>query len=297
MMLLAVLARAEENRFEVYPLGQADGAPIEQMARALVGADGTVTLDARNQRLLVLATDEQHKRIADLVSKTAVTARNVNIEVSFGGTSAGREQEASLGATGGVRREDGVTHTHWTIKPQVIDRTVSETSNAKQQLLVASGREGRLRVGEQLPYLTWLVDYGITHGAIREQVQWKDVGSFLIVEPTILGDGPLIRIRIVPELSGTVNGSPLQTRYTAAATEVTVSDGETVTIGGGDRNRDFYERFLVGVRRGGSAERISITLTPRIHDLAKPAAAPARSPAGAQALEVWGQKRPVPPPR
>lgn len=294
-MLMAVLARAEDNRFEVYPLGLADGASIELMARTIVGADGTVTLDTRNQRLLVLATDAQHKRIAEIVSKTAITAKNVNIEVSFGGASSGREKEASVGGNVEVQRDEGISRVHWKVQPRVIDRTVSETSNAKQQLLVASGREGRLRVGEQLPYLTWLVDYGLAHGAIREQVQWKDVGSFLIVEPTILGDGPLIRIRIIPELSGTVNGSPMQTRYAAAATEVTVTDGETVTIGGGEQNRDFYERFLFGVRRGGAAERISISLTPRIHDLSKPAA-PVRGPAAQQTIEVWGQKHVVPPP-
>ena len=292
LFLAIASARAEENRFEIYPLGLADGAPIELMARSIVGDDGTVTLDTRNQRLLVMATDDEHRKIADVVGKAAIAPRNVRIEVSFAGAQSSREREASVSGNVGVQREDGVTRTRWKIQPRVVDRTVIENANARQQLLVASGREGRLLVGEQLPYLTWLIDYGIQHGVIREQLQWRDVGSFLIVEPTVIGDGPLIRVRVIPELSGTVNGAPWRTRYAGVATEVTVSDGETVTIGASDRNRDFYERFLIGVRSGGAAERQTITLTPRIQSMPRPGVT--TNAAAGPAVEGPGQRRIVP---
>ena len=262
-----VCAADASNTFEVYPIGLSDGAAMEQMARAMVGPDGTVTLDAKNQRLLVLATPEQHKKISELVSKTAVSPKNVRIDVEFGGGEIETEKGASVDGNVGVIREEGATHVKWKVRPQVIDRSVDISSSTHQQLLVASGREAKLRVGESVPYQTWLMDYGITHGIIQSQIAWRDVGSFLVVEPTVIGDGPLIRVRVTPELVGTVNGSPLETKFAAAATEVTVSDGETVTIGSDAKNSEFYSRFLIGVSRGGSSRNIRITMTPHIYSL------------------------------
>jgi hypothetical protein len=113
----------------------------------------------------------------------------------------------------------------------------------------------------------------VTHGFIQSQVAWRDVGSFLAVEPTVIGDGPLIRVRVTPELVGTVNGSPYETKFSSVATEVTVSDGETITIGSDAKNTEFYSRFLIGVSRSGSSRRLNITMTPHIHSL-PPAQAP-----------------------
>ena len=294
---LAAAASSAPISFEVYPIGFSDGAAMEQMAKAMVGADGTVTLDAQNRRLLVLATPEQHKQIAALVSKTAVSPKNVRIEVTFSGGEIENERGAAADGQVGVGREDGVTHVKWKVRPQVVDRSVDISTDTRQQLLVASGREGKLSIGQSAPYQTWLVDYGVTHGFIQRQLAWRDVGSFLAVEPTVIGDGPLIRVRVTPELIGTVNGSPCETRFASVATEVTVNDGETVTLGGDEKNSEFYSRFLIGVSRSGSSRHLNITLTPHILELSRPPVS--MPPHGAdqpqtQTIKVWGEDRQIP---
>ena len=281
------------NSVEVYRLGGDGGEAIEQLAKAIVGDSGNVTYDAKNQRLLVLANAAQHRQIADLVSKTAVSPKNVRIDVVFSAGEVSSEKGASVSGNVGVEREEGITHVHWKIKPQVIDRSVEQSNETRQQLLVSSGREARLRVGESVPYQAWLIDYGRRCGAITQTIQWQDVGSFLVVEPTVIGDGPFVRVKVTPELSGMVNGSPVHTRFAAVATEVTVTDGETVQIGGNDKTTDFYSRFLIGATRTGSSQKLSISLTPRIAGLPARVATP---PPGrsTRMIEVWGEKKEIP---
>lgn len=283
LLFAAITAMAQtapkENSFEIYPIGLSDGAAIETMAKAMVGADGTVTLDAKNQRLLVLATKEQHQKIAELVSKTAVSPKNVRIDVVFSRGDTEKEKGAGVTGGGSVEREDGITHVRWKIKPQVIDRSVQSSDETRQQLLVSSGHAGQLRIGSEVPYASWFMDYGISHGIIGQQINWKEVGSFLLVEPTVIGDGPLVRVKLTPQLSGLVNGSPYNTQFASVATEVTVADGEPITIGGGDKDREFYSRFLVGFNKSGGTSRLSITLTPHIMSLPAPTAPRTQAPA------------------
>lgn len=304
VILLAAAARGATNNvansFEIYPLGTSDGAVMEKLVQSIIGADGTVTLDANHNRLLVLTSPERHARIASIMSKSAVSPKNVSIEVNFSGGEDSYSKGASVGGQVAVERVDDVTKVRWKVKPQVKDSSVQTTENTKQQLMVSSGREARLRVGETVPYETWLVDYGIAQGYIQRQIGWRDVGSFLVVEPTVIGDGPMISIRITPELSGMVNGSAQATRFSSVSTEITCRDGEPVTIGGAAKDSEFYSRFLIGGYRNGGSRRVNITLTPHIMEVG-----PARAPAGPppngsqipQTIQVWGEERTIPPNR
>ena len=252
--------------FEVYPIAFADLRATEQVAKSVVGPDGTVVLDEQGQRLLVATTKDKHAQLAEMIGKLNIVPRNVRIDVEFRERRDDNQSEVSVTADGEVTREDGVTSTKIRIKPKVIDENTRGSSRVRQTLLVASGREGVLHIGDRVPYIEWLTSYGARSGYLQQSVQWQDVGSRLVVSPFVIGDGPLVRIRLTPELSGRVDGRPLETRFSGAATEVVVSDGETFKLGGLDQNRDVYSRFLVGVSEAGSQQTLDIFLTPHIID-------------------------------
>jgi hypothetical protein len=240
------------------------------MARAIAGPDGTVVLDPRNQRLLVLTTDERHTRIRDMVGRLSVPPRNVRIDVSFKGASRTREREASVSGRGAVVVGDGSSAGRILLQPKIVDYSGEASSDVTQTIVVASGREGVLRVGESVPYAEWLIDYGLRHGCLTQRISWQHVGSQLVVEPTVIGEGPLVRVRVTPELSGMADGQPLRTRFAQVATEVTVQSGQSFPIGGLGQETEFYSRFLVGAGRSGRQEKLEILLTPRIVDPAPP---------------------------
>ena len=252
------------NRFEVYPFGLADEAAMEQMAKQIVGADGNVVLDAKNRRLLVFAPDDAHKKLVEFIKKADVAPVNVLIDVDFADASMGHRSEASVSG-GGVIVDDGRgPKATWNVRPRLVNRTTENSSNTRQQLMVASGRSASLRIGESIPYTDWFMQYGLDHGLIAQRTQWQDTGSFLIVEPVVLGDGTTIRVRLTPEIRASVNGQPQVTRFAAASTDVVVGDGQALSIGGLAQDNEFYSRFLVGRSKSGSTGKLSITLTPHI---------------------------------
>lgn len=254
----------EQTIFETYSVAFCDPHAAAETVRALAGEGGSVVLDQEGQRLLVVTTRERHRQIAGMMERLNAPPRNVQIDVRFRGRSETRETGASLVVGEQRGREEGISHTTLRFKPRVKDTTTRASADVTQTLLVASGREALLRVGESVPYLEWLVDYGLQCGYIRGQVTWQDVGSYLVVEPTVIGEGPMIRIRITPELSGLVGGNPYRVRYARAATEIVALDGQAFQLAASDQNREFYSRFLIGMDRTGGWETLDISLTARI---------------------------------
>lgn len=271
----AVFAAAQESTsFEVYSVGSGDPAAMETVVRSMVGEGSSVVLDPSSARLLVVATAAEHQRIAEALGKMDLPARNVQITVEFRKQSQDTSVGAGLSAEGSLERTEGITHTTIRVAPRIENTSILGRSDVAQTLLVASGREGLLRVGEQVPYIDWLVDYGLTCGLYQQRIAWQEVGSSLVVEPTVIGEGPMIRIRITPQLSGLVDGNPYHTRFAGVSTEVVVQDGQTFQIGGADKDEEFYSRFLIGFNRSGSQEKLGIFLTPRIFGASPPASLP-----------------------
>ena len=265
LCLLGISVRAQEaSQFSAYPVGDTDLAAAEQVVRSVLTADDTVARDEKGRRLLIMAPDSRQRKVADIMAKLNPPARNIRIQVKFRGTSRQEEREASVRGQGQVVLTPGGVSGTIKLQPRVVNELSTGQRDTTQLLLVASGREASLRVGEEVPYLDWVNDYGLSHGWLTQRIAWQRVGASLIVQPTLIGDGPDLRIRIIPELSGQVNGQVQRIRFAEAATELVARDGQPLQLAGFDEHREFYDRFLVGLRKGGQAETLSIELTPQV---------------------------------
>lgn len=273
-VLFSAVPGIGRQTFEIYPLGLSDPEVIEQSVSALLGPADRLVRDDRGGRLLVLADAETHARIAMLMRALAPLSRNVRIEVAFQERGEDRDSGFDLSARGRILLpRDGAPAGEGGLSGRVWNREDRMDRHTVQSLLVASGREAVLRVGERVPYVSWFCDYGRRYGFLQARVAWQDVGAFLVVQPTVIGSGPEIRIRLVPELSGIAEGSPFRVRFATAATEVVVRSGQTVSLGGLARDEAFYSRFLVGASRSGRIHSLDIRLTPTLLD-AGPAPVP-----------------------
>jgi len=128
-------------------------------------------------------------------------------------------------------------------------------------------------MGHEVPFYQCLVDLGVKWNyinIIEQKFEMKQVGSALLVEPAVIGRGPFISIILIPEISGVVEGRPHRIQYTRVATEVTVKDGETTTIGSFGKNSEFYSKFLVGVDGQGNQRSVQVKLTAQILKLQSP---------------------------
>lgn len=254
-----VCAQEEVRSFEVYSVFDTDPDAALEVVQGAVGANSNVVLDRKNLRLLVMGTEAEHEMIKGMMEKISMPPVNVRIEVRFREQGRQTEEEISAKVKGSIGGGKPATIE---IQPRVVNQLSTTSSDTAQILLVASGREGRLQIGESVPYLDWFSNYGRRWGYFDTEIKWRDVGSYLVVRPRVIGDGPRIHVTLTPELSGLVDGNPYRVEFKRAATELTTRSGETVRIGGAGKNEDFYDRFLVGYRKKTGRNKLDIELTP-----------------------------------
>lgn len=265
LLFAGLSAKADEpRRFKVHPLGFGEPDSTEQAVRVLVSEGGNVVLDRQNGRFLIFATPAEHDRIDDLLAQLNVPPKNVRIEVRIEDVAHGEQRALGARASGGMVVGAKGAKGGLVFKPNVQHRTTDTQSATVQTVTVASGREGAITVGRRVPYLDWLMQYGRRHGIIRGEVQWQEVGSVLLAQATVVGDGPWIAVRLTPTLSGLVDGNPYQLRFIAATTEVTAADGQPFSLGGTAQTREFLDRYLIGFDREGRERAVSLTLTAHI---------------------------------
>jgi len=217
-----------------------------------------------DRKLAVRGTAEQHAGVEQILREMDKPPKNIQIDVQFARNGQTSNREAGIRPKGPIIIRDG--EVHGSFEGRFVNQSTTSSENTTQMLVAMDGRSAMLRVGESVPYLAWLTEYSWRCGYIREvQIEWRDIGSFLSVVPEIIDDGPMIRIRLTPTLSGQLeNGTKQTIQFTELTTEVIVRDGQTISIGGVNQDKEFFSKFLVG-RSGGSDSSITdITLTPRI---------------------------------
>jgi Bacterial type II and III secretion system protein len=137
------------------------------------------------------------------------------------------------------------------------------TSETRQDILVMAGGRAHIRVSEQVPYADWFWTWGQGQGLWTATTAWHDVGSGLLVEVLAAGGGT-VRLRVTPEFSYFIDRERQVTSVQQLSTEVVAREGEEIDLGGTSTDREFEERFMVGVGRSGQRERVRIRLRARV---------------------------------
>jgi type II secretory pathway component GspD/PulD (secretin) len=267
LLLLCCPANSEDDlTVKTYPVKWVRATDVLEPINTLIGAKGKAFKYSAGNELIVSTTVDLHKQISTLLKDLDHPVPNVRLDIVMGET--GKTVDSGLGVKGSgkvIVSKKGVK-THYDFKPYARHQTTTETLNTRQSILIQSGREGTLHIGEEIPYADWLFYYGRSHGYIDRDFQFetKRTGALLVANAQVLGSGPLISITLTPELRTFVGKKYRRFRFTKVSTTVTARDGQPITIGGGGRNREFYNKFLTGFSRTGNIRSLNITLTPHI---------------------------------
>jgi type II secretory pathway component GspD/PulD (secretin) len=260
---LAAAPGSEPADVRVYPVGLMDLDVAARVVEPLLSPTGKVVQDRRNHRLIVSDRPEAHARVAAALRALARDIRNVRIVVTHEAERLDDRTaaEASAGArAGGVSVGVGRRPPRRGVDVRAEASRSRTTSQAREELLVVSGSKASIQVAEQVPYADWFQAWGEPYGLWPPAVQWRDVGTSLVVEPVALGDGRL-RIRLTPAFSYFLDRERQVTEAQRLATDVVVREGETIEVGGVPMaDRQFLDRFLIGFDRAGTAQRMRITL-------------------------------------
>lgn len=253
----------EETTLKTYTVSYADPEEIATIAPLMMPSTNGLVIQTIDRKLVVRGTAEQHTLVKQMLRDLDAPPKNIQINVDFGTTGRSRQRELGIRPKGPIVIRNG--DAHGSFEGRFSNRSTTSSENTTQMLVAMDGRSASLRVGESVPYISWLTEYGCRHGYIREmEIEWKEVGSFLSVEPSIVSPG-IIRVRLIPELRGRLkNGERQSIQFTHLATEVTAADGQTISIGGFREDKDFSSKFLIGSAPGGQSVNTTITLTPKI---------------------------------
>ena len=247
----------------MYKVRFADATEIAAVIPMMMPSTNGLVVKTVAKNIMVRGTPEQHEIIRQMLRDLDAPPKNIQVNVRFGTSGGSHEREIGIRPRGPIVIDsEGV---HGSLQGSLTDQSTTMRENTTQMLVAADGRSATIRVGERVPHVSWLTQYGYRHGYVREVgIEWRDVGSFLRMEPTIVAPG-LIRVRLTPELSGRLeNGDRQSIQFTHLATEVTVADGQTISIGGFSKDEDFSSKFLIGRGSSGESSVTDITLTPRI---------------------------------
>ena len=249
---------AARTEMRVYDLGVA-----ADVVRGLLSPEGRVYPDPAQHRLVVSDRPEVHARVAEALRTLNVAPRNIRIEVTARLERTDRERRLEgSGTVGGGPIRVGVGRRP---PPRGVEiggqESRARTSvNARQQLLVLSGGRASLTVAEQVPYAEWLYTWGVTHGLWAQNIVWQEVGTSMVVESRVLGNGTIL-VRLTPRFDYRAGGNSQAVEVNELSTEVVVRGGEEITLGGVPfRDADFRERFLAGVDEAGQTARVEMTL-------------------------------------
>lgn len=131
--------------------------------------------------------------------------------------------------------------------------------------LVLDGSESILTVATRVPQTqaSYFYDYALGSGYIQQQTLFNDVGTSLRVNATTLPDGQ-IRLRLTPRISYFSADRPGAIDFTEAATELIVSNGQPVSLGGSTSNLHELTRQILGYRESTRNSESNLTVTATI---------------------------------
>jgi len=273
--LFAVSAESDKT-FEAYPVSSPDPTAIIEAARMVLGDKGNLVYDRVSNKLLVYAPPSEQAKIADILKKTTTPSANIRIDVVVDEAGEASNTGASIGGSGTVRKDKRGTSVDIELNPSLTHQTTRTTGRAVQTLVVASGSTASFEVGREVPFSEWLIEYGRHRGYIQQSVTTRKVGTSLRIYPRLLNEGGLVAVKLVPEISTLSDAGDVQrVQFINVATELVVQDGQTVTFGGADESKEFYDRFLIGFSKEGRQKRMQMTLTPHVMKVGAPTPQPA----------------------
>jgi type II secretory pathway component GspD/PulD (secretin) len=191
-------------------------------------------------------------------------AQNRHVKVTVDLQQSGTQSEEDVRGTGGViitRR--GFVQPSARLRAQ--DAHTSVQRSAGIFTLVGSGSESILTVATKVPYrdVVYYRDYATGRGYVATGVAFHEVGASLKVNATII-DARQIRVRLTPRISYFSPDRAGAVDLTEAATELVVTNGEPVSLGGVSTQLHEVTWHILGFGERRSTEETAITLTATI---------------------------------
>lgn len=245
-LLLALLLSAPlaaQPQLKIFSLSNRPAAATIEPVRALLQPGETVMAEERLQRLIVRAAPERLEQIRQLLEALDAPAPQVWITVA---------QSADNSSYNGGLLQVGQGR---------------QNVSTSQQLLVMSGERGSITVGEDIPQVQPFWNFANGLGLVAPGVLFQRLSTGFWVEPTVIGKN--VRLRLTPWMAYQSAQGPGRIEFSEGSTQVTMRDGETLTINNGgsvDSRQSSVFGLIMGYGNSQSSSSNSLIVTTQIRD-------------------------------
>lgn len=269
MLVVAValfwLAPAYAGRMvEVFEIHYGSAKEMEGAIRMLLSPKGKLSVDESSSYIIVNDERENLEEIRALIARLDKAPKSMLVEVEF----VEESHVKSMGA--GIKWR--LAGTGWMIGSvpgqgsglsASTSAGISGAKGSKKQFLrLQENRQGKIFVGESVPFTEYFIRYGRGHGYITANTVFKNAGTSFSVTAKTAPDNKIM-INLEPEVSSYERGINIF-QIKNAAVSALVDDPGTLVIGGSDAEKEsFGVNFLSGLDGRSEKSRFVMILTVR----------------------------------
>ncbi|GEM_PF-1634782 len=259
-----VIKPTGEFKYKLIPLKSLDFSTVDSVCRPMLSKDGILTYEEKRGSILVGDTPEVIAKIMKVLEDIDPEAANIRIDIDFMNTGSGASGgvNVEVGYGKGIKPNQVIIVDGKVVKPKSIDIKASNNSdtnirNNSQFITTKSGYPASLFVGKTIADPSWLYNYKLFAPTVvvgggstiiipnTPGFVMRDVGSKLMVLPRLRDDG-LIDVEIYPEVSYIDGkGAKKSVRVESIVTQLTVQEGQRISIGGAvSSQKEFYKNLF-----------------------------------------------------
>lgn len=199
------------------------GAP----ARVALSPSGTLAVDDASNSLIVRDSPASVAAVRSLVAQLDVEPRSVTVRVRTIEQRALERSRSDVGVAGSL---DSAGEAHVRVGVVLGKDSIGGAARTTQALTVQSGQRAVITLGGTQPVV-------VGRTRMHDEVGFRDFGSQMTVEPTVLGDGR-VRVRLSPRSTTPIAPRSSVARGAGIDTEVVLAPGESLVLGGVDRQAE-----------------------------------------------------------
>ncbi len=237
-----------------------DASEVLPMVETLLSSEGRATIDSRTNSVVVSDNSESLRKIREFLAHIDKPVEQVTVRFRFEeeGASKNRDLSASGRVSGdnwsvsaGRDRREGVH-----VRAQ--DRRTSQEQRSESFIRVLSGDAAYIRVGKEIPYTERWAYLCRRYAHSCESVGFQTIETGVEVRPVVSGNR--VHIEIIPRVSYREPGDRGVIRFAEAATRVSVSKGQWITVGGHGRAGHEVIREILSRRSAEDQTTVSLSL-------------------------------------
>ncbi len=253
-----------DRQMRLIPLRTIDFEVIREIVEPAISPAGQIHFIAARNAVLVQGSPAIIRYVEEVLEKLDQPAVNIRVAISF--DEASTEDAAGIGLSHGglviTRERGGRIEVEGGGSITGTAGTRHRSSATTQFLVTGNNHPARIWVGESVARPVWTFEYGIRRGWWQRELVYQHLGASLWIHPRLIGDRQ-ISIEVYPMI--TVRGeTPLSVKARELSTQVIVTDGQTIQLGGLDEEKREAYRGLFGIGRVFNGQRLAISLKAEI---------------------------------